>query len=127
MRQLRILIVEDQDDAAFVLSEFIRITYPDANIERARDGLEGLNKIGENTPDVVFLDLMMPKFDGQTLLEELERNPPNHKIHIYVISAYIDPKKEKELAPYTLEGILEKPVNLETLKLLLDRAAQSVS
>lgn len=67
-----ILIVEDET----AIRELIRLNLELAgfDVEEAGDGVEGLNAVRKQKPDLVLLDIMMPKMDGFTLLEELKND-----------------------------------------------------
>jgi two-component system response regulator MprA len=65
----RILVIEDDSDIA----DFIRrgLTYKDYEVEVARDGEEGLSVARDRPPDLVLLDLMIPKIDGVEVCRRL--------------------------------------------------------
>ncbi len=67
-----VLIVEDET----AIRELIRLNLELAgyDVEEAGDGVEGLNAVRKQKPDLVLLDIMMPKMDGFTLLEELKND-----------------------------------------------------
>lgn len=66
----KILIVEDDSS----LRELYKIKMEDEGFEvdTAKDGEEGVEKIRENKPDLVLLDLMMPRKNGFSVLEEVK-------------------------------------------------------
>lgn len=68
----RITVVEDET----AIRGLIRLNLELAGyeVQEAKDGLEGLNLIRNGSTDLVLLDIMMPKMDGYTLLEELKKN-----------------------------------------------------
>lgn len=68
----RITVVEDET----AIRELIRLNLELAGyeVQEAKDGLEALNLIRNDRPDLVLLDIMMPKMDGYTLLEELKKD-----------------------------------------------------
>lgn len=80
----KILIVEDDD----MLREMykIKLTDENFNIDVAKDGNEGLMKIKEFQPDLVLLDLIMPRKNGFELLEEVSRDKGIKGIPIIVLS-----------------------------------------
>ncbi len=72
MKKIRVLVI---DDSAFARKVIREVLSRDPEIEVvgiARDGLEGLEKIGELRPDVVTLDMVMPELDGLGVLEALK-------------------------------------------------------
>jgi len=71
-RQTTYLIVDDDDSYSLMLKETICSEFPDANVIITDDGYEALLLIGEKKPNVVLLDLRMPKIDGFQVLELLK-------------------------------------------------------
>lgn len=78
----KILIVEDEDALASVLSAKFRLEGFAVLI--ADNGADGLRKIKEWQPDVILLDIVMPKMNGYEVLENLQKN--NNKIPVIIIS-----------------------------------------
>ena len=72
----RTLIIEDEEPARLRLSKLLQ-NYPDKieNIGFARNGEDGLEKINELKPDLIFLDIHMPTFSGFDLIQTL-KDPP---------------------------------------------------
>ena len=62
-------------------------------ISEAVNGLEGIKKIRENTPDLIFLDLLMPELDGFEVLERLKKS--DLKIPVIVLTADIQETSKK--------------------------------
>jgi len=78
----KILIVEDEDALASILSAKFRLEGFAVLI--ADNGADGLRKIKEWRPDVILLDIVMPKMNGYEVLENLQKN--NNKIPVIIIS-----------------------------------------
>jgi Signal transduction histidine kinase len=83
--QRQILVVDDDPHVA----EMLRQTLPESDFELtcAEDGEAGLQAMEARRPDVILLDLMMPKLDGFGVIEKLRANPELRNIPIIVISA----------------------------------------
>lgn len=86
--------------------------------QEALDGLIGLMIENIELPEIIFLDLNMPKTDGWAFLEEFEQLPA-HKIshiQIYITSSFISPnliekaKKFKSVKDYIVKPLTEKAV-----------------
>ena len=84
-----VIIIEDDKDIAKLL---------EYNLERigvesllAYDGEEGLRLIKENMPDLIILDLMLPKIDGYAVLEAIKENILSSDIPVIIVSAKINP------------------------------------
>jgi CheY-like chemotaxis protein len=59
----------------------------DFNLESALDGLAGLRAVEANRPDIILLDIVMPRLDGFGVIERLRANPQTRNLPIIVISA----------------------------------------
>ena len=80
-----ILIIEDEIDIAnLVRFNFERNGY---SVDIAHDGREGLEKILKNQPDLVILDLMLPKIDGYKILKKMQRDTRSHSIPVIMLTA----------------------------------------
>ena len=86
MKKIRILIA---DDHAFVRIGIIGYLETEADMEivgEAQDGREAVRLAAQLSPDVVIMDLMMPKLDGASATKEILRAQPETKI--IILSAY---------------------------------------
>lgn len=114
MIKRRVLIVDDEPLArkamSLALAEFPEIEI----IGDCADGFEALKVISQKKPEVVFLDIQMPKLDGFDVLELLD-NPP----FIVFVTAH-DEYALKAFESHALDYIL-KPVKKERLRKTLDR------
>jgi len=69
-----VLVAEDDPYAALALQEFL--TWNGCRVTVTRDGLQALSAYAEDPADIVVTDLMMPRMDGSSLIQELwGRNP----------------------------------------------------
>lgn len=77
----KILIVDDDKIFAKILRDGLLAAHPDAyEITVSHDGEEGLAKISEITPDLVVLDMMLPKIGGLDILREVHEKTPDMPI-----------------------------------------------
>ncbi len=80
VEQVRILIVDDKPRARQSLRALLA-SYPEvAEIQEAKNGLEGLRRIGEYSPDIVFMDLQLPDVDGNVATRLVKRVAPRVKV-----------------------------------------------
>ncbi|MDH4318773.1 MAG: response regulator [Desulfobulbaceae bacterium] len=56
-------------------------------VDMAKDGLEALSKINERLPDLIFLDITMPRMDGYQLCKIIRNNNQTSKIPVVMLSA----------------------------------------
>jgi CheY-like chemotaxis protein len=110
---LAVLVIDDDFDARQIYAEYLRSK--DCTVFTARDGRSGLTKITELTPDVIVLDLAMPKVDGWTVLKQVRGSSLTRKIPVVVVSAVSDARDSALLAG--CDAYLTKPCTPEVLYL----------
>jgi CheY-like chemotaxis protein len=80
----KILLVEDEEIMINLLEK--KLVSEGYEVSVARDGDEGLQKIREVIPDLILLDIIMPKMGGFEVMAEIQKNPELKNIPIVVIS-----------------------------------------
>ena len=68
----KILLVEDEKELADVIT--LQLKENGFDVEVAYDGIEGLEKALDYRPDLILLDIIMPKMDGMTMLKKLRKD-----------------------------------------------------
>jgi two-component system alkaline phosphatase synthesis response regulator PhoP len=110
----RILIVDDDQDIVNMLS--LHLKSEGYQIEVAYDGLEALDKISENRPDLVILDLMMPRVDGSVVCLSVKHTSTTRHIKIIILTAKIQTKdKIEDLCRLEADLYMTKPFELDEL------------
>lgn len=113
----RILVVEDDP----VMLGLLKATLESAgySIEVAADGDEGLKKVecaGGARPDLVILDVVMPKMDGYAVARKIKGNPAYADTPIIMLTAKEQPlDKVTGLVDSEADYYLTKPVNMDDL------------
>jgi DNA-binding response OmpR family regulator len=69
----RILVVDDEPDVLNVIKSSLERQH-EFEVDTAKDGEEALKKLEISTPDLIVLDLVMPKLNGEELLKRLRKN-----------------------------------------------------
>jgi DNA-binding response OmpR family regulator len=108
-----VLVIEDDMDARHIYSEYLRAKR--FTVFTAVDGRAGLNKITELRPDVIVLDLAMPRVDGWTVLQHVRESSLTADIPVVVVSAVTDARDAAFAAG--CDAYLAKPCPPETLYL----------
>ena len=80
----KILLVEDEEIMIGLLQK--KLTQEGYEILVARDGEQGLEAIKKNKPDLILLDIIMPKMGGFEVMEEMSKDPEIKDIPVIVIS-----------------------------------------
>jgi CheY-like chemotaxis protein len=80
-----VLVVDDDEVIRQLIA--VNLTLEGFEVETAVDGRDCLDKVGEIDPDVITLDVMMPRLDGWETAIQLRRDPKTSHIKVVLISA----------------------------------------
>jgi CheY-like chemotaxis protein len=108
----KILYIEDNEQNLYLV-QFI-LEKHGFQVHAARDGQEGVETAAAQQPDLILLDIQLPKMDGYAVARQLRANPVLAGIPIIAVTSYAmagDP--EKALAA-GCDGYIEKPINPDT-------------
>ncbi len=110
-----ILICEDED----ALRELVRISLGDTyRFEEAADGVESLDRARELRPDLVILDLMLPRMSGVEVLAELRGDTAIRDTPVVVITAWTHAQQAAVAAG--ADRFVAKPFDPDELKAVVD-------
>jgi CheY-like chemotaxis protein len=84
---LSILLADDDEDDALVFSETVKGIDPAIRIEHVLDGLKLMQLLTHYSPDILFIDLDMPRKNGLECLVEIRSNPVLSKLPVVVFSS----------------------------------------
>ncbi len=115
----RILLVEDEPEVLRLMAARIKSLADDITVEFASDGDEALQKIFSAPPDLIFLDIMLPRVSGQEVLRLTRKNPKTADIPIIVITALPASHTKYLLVKLGATEFLEKPVDSALLNSLV--------
>lgn len=123
MEKKRILIVDDEEDILNVLR--FRLEANNYEVMSACDGQEGLNKARSEKPDLIILDLMLPKLDGYKVCRMLKFDESYKAIPIIIFTARAQKKDEELGMEMGADAYIAKPfepaVLLGKMKELLEK------
>ena len=109
----RVLIVDDEQPLARILSfAFENEGY---RVEVASDGIECMNKVSTFAPDLIVMDIMMPKLDGIETIRLLRQNELHQGMGIAAISAKAAPSTQQDAISAGADIFLKKPFQIATL------------
>lgn len=95
----RILIVEDDDFTVAALRSILELMFGQQDVWIAHDGHEGIRLAYEHPPDLILMDLALPKLDGWEVTRSLRSNPRFKQTPILAVSAHaMVGDREKALA-----------------------------
>jgi two-component system LytT family response regulator len=75
MKKLRTIIIEDEEPARAILKHYLKEIEEIEIVAECQDGFSGLKSISDHKPDLIFLDIQMPKLTGFEMLEVIEERP----------------------------------------------------
>ena len=113
-----ILVVDDDPD--LVESVSMKLESENYRVQKAYDGIEAWDKIKEETPDLVLLDVMMPRKNGYEVCDEIKKDPQYRHITVLLLTAVADAVPDtsythmdgkKTLA----DDFIPKPIDLDKL------------
>jgi CheY-like chemotaxis protein len=114
MKQSRILVIDDST-TNIVLLEAI-LTEKGYQIETALNAKEAFIRIEKQIPDLILLDLLMPKVSGFDFLEQLRKNDKTKKTPVIVISAInTDDENARKIKDLEAVDFLRKPIDIQYL------------
>lgn len=114
-----ILIVDDEPDFLEIFGT--KLSSAGFRVETAENAMEGLKKIEDLKPDLVLMDIKMPKMSGADALLKLRENPATKNTKVVFLTCIADQQKEMEAfnerisAEFGAHGFIKKTDNLEAL------------
>ncbi|MDR0510670.1 MAG: response regulator [Rikenellaceae bacterium] len=109
----RALIIDDNEEILWMLKEILAEDY---TVLTARDGAEGIERLAEQTPDVIITDVMMPERDGISMTRQIKLNPHTMHIPIIIISAKSSTDDRIEGIESGADAYIPKPFDAQYLK-----------
>ncbi len=108
-----ILVVDDEAATRMMLRMMLQLD--GFTIQEANDGIDALEQIKIHPPDLLILDVMMPRMDGITLCKILRGRPETTSLPIIMLSGKVQPKAEREGLEAGANLYLHKPTPRKVL------------
>jgi CheY-like chemotaxis protein len=112
----KILVVDDEPDVRDYLSSFLEDE--GFEIRTAENGLSAINLIGEEKPDLILLDLLMPESTGAGFYRKLQEKEEFKDIPVIVISGMVG----KDVTVMDFVQVLDKPIDRDRLLTIIQVA-----
>jgi two-component system chemotaxis response regulator CheY len=103
------MIVDDFEESRLLLKDFL-LAHNHNVVAEASDGIEAIEKYNSEKPEIVFLDLIMPKLDGLSVLKQIRFHDPASKI--IVITGNDSVEIFEECTSLGALAFLTKPIDL---------------
>ena len=114
----RVLVVDDEPDVLLLCR--VNLEFEGYEVMEASDGVEAMSRVRERRPDVVLLDVMMPRMDGWQVLNELKADDELKDIPVVMLTAKVQDQDQirgwssgaseyitKPFSPLSLSQVLE--------------------
>lgn len=113
-KQWRVLVVDDRlTNRKFLSEALLRAGFV---VSEAEDGREGLSRCREWRPDIVLLDIMMPKMDGYEVVRRIRELDLGGTLPVVIaITANVMAEEREKVLSRGFDGFIMKPVNMEEL------------
>jgi CheY-like chemotaxis protein len=122
----RILIVDDNQDNAESLDMLLRLSGNETRM--AGDGVEAVEKAGEFFPDVILLDIGLPRMNGYDTCRAIRQQPWGKDVIMVALTGWGQEEDRRKAKEAGFNGHMVKPVNhedlMETLAVLTEKASR---
>ena len=123
--KFRVLPIDDEETLCEVIRRGLERTGL-FEVGFATDGKTGLLMARKGNPDVILLDVRMPKMSGIEVLRTLKKDYPLSEIPVIMLSGLLDESTKKECNYQYSEEFIEKPVDLGQLQMRIEAVLRRV-
>jgi len=120
----KILVVDDERHIVRLVE--VNLTRAGYDVVSAYDGVEALEKVAEDIPDMIVLDVMMPRMDGFEVLKNLQADPKYKDIPVIMLTAKAQDADIFKGWQSGVSSYLTKPFNPKELLVFVQRIFQSL-
>jgi len=111
---ITVLVVEDYKVSRKMICKMIE-KYTQWKVEEAEDGISALQKVVEHQPEVIILDIMMPRMDGYEFLQHIRAVPETASIPVLLLTGLKTPESEVKGFELGADDYLTKPIKPKVL------------
>jgi two-component system, OmpR family, response regulator MprA len=109
----RVLVVDDEPQVVWVLQ--LALDAEGYDVLTARNGVEALAQIAEGHPELMVLDVMMPRMDGWSVMRELAKLPPEERPRVVMVTALASGRDRATAAELGVDVYMPKPFDMDAL------------
>lgn len=112
-----ILLVDDDLDDQTFFEEALKVVDRSVTLHTAKDGVDAIEQLMVKTPDVILLDLNMPRMNGVEFLQELKASNRFRDIPVIIYSSFLSTCDKVEVMALGAKEFVKKPIAFgETVK-----------
>jgi len=120
---LKVIVIDDDYNTVEVFTEFLELSKVKV-VGKGYDGKDGVNLYKQLKPDIVFMDVMMPDYDGFYALENIKKINPNALV--VMITADLTIETEIKLENMKATSVVYKPFDIQQIIEIIDKLALKV-
>jgi len=121
----KILVVDDDRFTRLAVEKYLKSLGHE--VVTASNGFDGLELVKTENPELVILDMMMPKMDGMGFLRELREGELGSDVPVIALTAMAHKEFVVNALKYGVKDYVTKPFNPNTLLLKVQKVVQSLS
>ncbi len=122
MKQKKILVVEDNPLNLRLVEQ--ALAFLNINLMKAINGEQALTMASEEKPDLIILDIQIPKIDGYEVTRRLKNDPELKQIPIVALTAYAMKSDEEKILAIGCDAYVSKPLQLSSFRQLIQNYLQ---
>jgi len=116
---MKIVVAEDTPASRELIREVLQAS--GYEVVEACDGEEALEKIEQDRPGLVLLDIQMPRLDGFAVLRRLREDPRFAGLRVIALTAYAMEGDREKMLRAGFDGYITKPIDIPTLRAQLQK------
>jgi DNA-binding response OmpR family regulator len=109
----RVLVVDDEPQVVWVLQ--LALDAEGYEVLTARNGVEAMAKISEGHPELMVLDVMMPRMDGWSVMRELAKLPADERPRVVMVTALASGRDRETAQQLGVDVYMPKPFDVDAL------------
>jgi len=110
--KIRTLIIEDNENNMYLISFLLQNN--DHEVHQAYDGQKGVELAKTVKPDLILLDIQLPKMNGYEVAREIRKDESLSQVPIVAITSYAMPGDQEKALAAGCTGYIKKPINPDT-------------
>ncbi len=110
----KVLIVDDNQQNLELLEVYLE-SMPEVTVQTAADGVEAMGILAKDPPDLVLLDIMMPRMSGFEVCRQIKSNPKTRDILVVMVTALNETGDIERATECGADDYLSKPIDRKAL------------